>query len=109
MSERTCEGCKAKVLSRIQPCGCIICYCSDPDQCHGCGAKNCGTHPIGEIPNPVYQSEALLEGREISWSRNEAELRGTCDYCKSERVLLSYNQQGLWNCFACFAKMDTPE
>jgi hypothetical protein len=41
-------------LARHQPCGCVICWCEDEEQCHGCGAKHCGTHPIGEIPNPVY-------------------------------------------------------
>jgi DNA repair exonuclease SbcCD ATPase subunit len=41
-------------LQRNQPCGCIVCVCEDNEQCHGCGAKHCGTHPIGEIPNPAY-------------------------------------------------------
>ena len=45
----------AKVLAREQPCGCIVCRCEDEHQCHGCGAKNCGTHPLGQIPNPVYE------------------------------------------------------
>ena len=42
-------------LAKNQSCGCIVCMCEDEDQCQGCGAKNCGTHPVGEIPNPVYQ------------------------------------------------------
>lgn len=41
-------------LQRNQPCGCIVCMCEDEEQCHGCGAKNCGTHPVGQFPNPVY-------------------------------------------------------
>jgi hypothetical protein len=44
-----------RVLARIQPCGCVVCRCEDPRQCHGCGAKSCGTHPVGEIPSPVYE------------------------------------------------------
>lgn len=50
-----------KTLSRNQPCGCIVCICEDEFQCQGCGAKNCGTHSLGEIPNPVYdESPAIL-------------------------------------------------
>jgi len=41
-------------LARNQPCGCVICVCGYDDQCQGCGAKHCGTHPVGQIPNPVY-------------------------------------------------------
>jgi hypothetical protein len=46
-----------RVLARNQPCGCIVCTCNgedEPDRCFGCGAKSCGTHPVGEIPDPVY-------------------------------------------------------
>jgi len=43
-----------KLLSRNQPCGCVVCICEDEVQCHGCGAKNCGTHSVGQLPNPVY-------------------------------------------------------
>lgn len=41
-------------LARHQPCGCVVCTCEDEERCNGCGAKNCGTHPVGEIPNPVF-------------------------------------------------------
>lgn len=44
------------VLARRQPCGCVTCACDSDEQCLGCGAKNCGTHPAGEIPSPVYES-----------------------------------------------------
>lgn len=43
-----------KTLKKHQPCGCVVCTCPDPDRCHGCGAKCCGTHPAGQIPSPVY-------------------------------------------------------
>jgi len=46
-------------LARNQPCGCVVCRCEDEHRCGGCGAKNCGTHPVGQIPNPVYKSSAL--------------------------------------------------
>lgn len=49
------EGQVAPRLARNQPCGCVVCTCEDEIQCHGCGANHCGTHPIGEIPNPVYE------------------------------------------------------
>ena len=43
-------------LARHQPCGCVVCICEDEIKCYGCGAKNCGTHIPGEIPNPVYDT-----------------------------------------------------
>ena len=55
--ERTRIGVQAivgKVLAKHQPCGCVVCTCEDDEQCHGCGAKHCGTHPVGEIPNPCF-------------------------------------------------------
>jgi hypothetical protein len=47
-------------LAKIQPCGCVVCTCENDDQCQGCGAKNCGNHPVGQIPNPVYLPTASL-------------------------------------------------
>lgn len=51
------------ILKKNQPCGCIVCTC-EGDRCSGCGAKHCGTHPIAQIPNPVYERHALLERAE---------------------------------------------
>lgn len=48
---------KTKTLAKYQNCGCIICTCENEDQCQGCGAKHCGTHEVGNIPNPVYDVE----------------------------------------------------
>lgn len=31
-----------RLPARHQPCGCVLCVCEDEEQCHGCGAKNCG-------------------------------------------------------------------
>lgn len=45
----------SRLLAKNQPCGCVVCVCEDEHQCHGCGAKNCGKHPPGQIPNPIYQ------------------------------------------------------
>lgn len=45
-----------QVLAKRQPCGCVICTCEDPVQCHGCGAEHCGKHPVGEFDAPVYES-----------------------------------------------------
>jgi len=42
------------LLAKYQSCGCIVCTCEDEEQCQGCGAQHCGTHPVGQIPNPVY-------------------------------------------------------
>ena len=43
-------------LARQQPCGCVVCICESDDRCNGCGAKGCGNHPVGEMPNPVFQA-----------------------------------------------------
>lgn len=47
-------------MAREQPCGCVICICNDQVKCHGCGAKNCGSHSDGIIPSPVYEHHPLL-------------------------------------------------
>ena len=47
-------------LAREQPCGCIVCRCEGTEKCYGCGAKNCGTHPPGHIPNPVYVDHPIV-------------------------------------------------
>lgn len=54
------EAYSGRQLARRQPCGCIICYCEDDDGCTGCGAKHCGTHALGKIPNPVIERFNLL-------------------------------------------------
>jgi hypothetical protein len=56
---RQLRSAQAPLLARNQPCGCIVCICEDEVQCHGCGAKDCGTHPSGEIPNPLFQDETV--------------------------------------------------
>jgi regulator of replication initiation timing len=48
------DAMKSPRLAREQPCGCVVCRCDGP-QCLGCGARTCGTHPMGYIPNPIYQ------------------------------------------------------
>jgi hypothetical protein len=60
---------KTPLLARHQPCGCIICTCMTDDRCLGCGAKNCGTHPPGEIPNPLYQNKEHITELEKGLSR----------------------------------------
>lgn len=42
-------------LAKYQPCGCVVCTCDHETQCQGCGAKHCGTHPIGQLYKPAYQ------------------------------------------------------
>jgi len=37
------ECAKGEPVSRIYPCGCVLCICCDGDEkCYGCGAKSCG-------------------------------------------------------------------
>lgn len=45
-------------LAKHQACGCVVCTCEDEVQCQGCGAKHCGTHPVGQIPQPVFNGSA---------------------------------------------------
>lgn len=52
-----------KMLAKHQPCGCVVCTCKDDQRCHGCGAKHCGTHPVGDLPNPVFDSAIAQEPR----------------------------------------------
>lgn len=56
LSATTQQPAHDKWLAQHQPCGCIICICDDDERCHGCGAKHCGTHPLGVIPNAVYEA-----------------------------------------------------
>jgi len=59
-AEDKIESAHTRRLARVQPCGCIICTCDDPQQCRGCGAKSCGRHPAGEIPCPHYEPHPAL-------------------------------------------------
>lgn len=75
------------ILARHQPCGCLVCNCADEEQCHGCGARNCGTHPVGSIPNPVYLKRRPSHA-EAGWRGTIAAIDGlsdvnTCDqWCR---------------------------
>jgi len=54
-----------RVLARSQPCGCITCWCEDDHQCQGCGAKSCGGHEVGDIPNPIFIETLELSGKAL--------------------------------------------
>ena len=72
------------LLARYQPCGCIICSCeNEENKCHGCGASHCGNHPLGELPNPVFDSKApTLEEHD---ARIQAEVLAACIKAVHER------------------------
>lgn len=55
---------KEPMLSRNQPCGCVICNCESEERCSGCGSKYCGTHAIGQIPNAIYENHPLVSERD---------------------------------------------
>ena len=42
-------------LAKHQSCGCVVCTCEDDEQCQGCGARHCGTHKVGAIPEPIFE------------------------------------------------------
>lgn len=52
------QGGAVKSYARNQKCGCIVCICEDEVQCQGCGATHCGTHPLGQIPDAIYDEPA---------------------------------------------------
>jgi len=52
-------------LARSQSCGCIVCWCEDAVQCQGCGSRSCGNHPVGEIPNPIFNDALEFKGADI--------------------------------------------
>ncbi len=49
------------------------------------------------------------EKRELEWLKQTAELRGSCDYCRKDKVLLAYNKHGLWECWTCHEKREKLE
>lgn len=52
-------------LAKYQPCGCVICTCEHETQCQGCGAKHCGTHPIGQLyKQPAPDVDGLVDALE---------------------------------------------
>jgi hypothetical protein len=51
-------GGDVRTLAREQMCGCVVCVCEDEEQCQGCGARHCGTHRVGQIPNPIFDDRA---------------------------------------------------
>jgi hypothetical protein len=57
------EPAMPRKLARFQSCGCNLCVCEDEDQCQGCGAIHCGTHPVGQFPNPLYVEEKINDTR----------------------------------------------
>jgi hypothetical protein len=65
--EALLETASRPLLARDQQCGCRVCNCENEYQCQGCGATNCGTHPAGQIPNPIYISTHLDGPAEAGW------------------------------------------
>ena len=63
------------ILARQQPCGCIVCICEDDKQRQGCGASNCGSHPPGQIPNPVYEVATARTGYPAALETIESQIK----------------------------------
>jgi len=68
-------------LSRYQDCGCQVCVCEGGNQCYGCGAKNCGNHPVGKIPNPVFIASCAGPA-EAGWRATIAAIDSLCEIKK---------------------------
>ena len=57
---------EGSILAKHQPCGCVVCTCEDEVQCQGCGAKHCGTHPVGQIPQPVFTGQTTKDAGDLA-------------------------------------------
>lgn len=66
-------------LARHQPCGCVVCVCDDDVQCQGCGAKNCGSHEPGKLPNPVYNRPRVFCASLADWLDDEVPIEWLAD------------------------------
>jgi len=72
------EESKPRYLARLQPCGCIVCYCEDDERCHGCGAKVCGAHPAGALQNPVYVANPFVAALKSTIAAIDGHLNSGC-------------------------------
>jgi hypothetical protein len=63
------------LLARVQKCGCIVCKCDSEISCYGCGAKDCGNHALGQIPEPVYKPHCAGPA-EAGWGATIAAIEG---------------------------------
>jgi len=68
------KGKPERLFAKHQPCGCVVCTCEDDEKCQGCGAHWCGTHPVPEIPIPVYAGGAAKAVVNIAVERLRADL-----------------------------------
>lgn len=66
-------------LAKNQPCGCVVCTCEDERQCQGCGARHCGAHPVGEIPNPAHVRPTAPPAQGESIEKRVSDLRTDLD------------------------------
>lgn len=66
-------------LARHQPCGCVVCVCDDDVQCQGCGAKNCGSHEPGKLPNSVYNRPRVFCASLADWLDDEVPIEWLAD------------------------------
>lgn len=73
-----------EALAKHQPCGCVICTCEHETQCQGCGAKNCGTHAVGQMPNPAYLKS---QAQQLSEALKEMEARKDAAYLERNQVV----------------------
>lgn len=90
------NGKSDRQLARHQPCGCVVCYCENQERCLGCGAKYCGTHEVGEIPNPVYVDHIPDAGKMITplAQRKIQSLLDNGEYRVIENATVLVNEQG---------------
>ncbi len=97
-------------LAKHQPCGCVICTCEHETQCQGCGAKNCGNHAVGDIPNPVFEAqqpaqepvarvaEVHMSRYTLEWMNGQIQPQGTLLYTSPQQKELE-KKKICMNCF----------
>ena len=88
----------AQVLAKHQPCGCVLCTCEDEERCHGCGAKNCGTHEVGKFPS--FATDANQGSQTMSNNQTEIVDESRAEVPKDPRALVIryYNRFVGWTC-----------
>ena len=59
------ENVYAPDVQREYTCGCKSCVCSDPVQCHGCGARHCGTHEGPPDPLKLWALRSVRENVKV--------------------------------------------
>jgi hypothetical protein len=71
--------------------------------------RGADTPPVPGLINNKQEDRMPNQERELNWIKQNASLRGSCDYCRTDKVLLAHNKHGLWECWPCHEKREMLE